>query len=391
MKYLQSIAFALIIGSIMVASAYGHQEASAMKDHTIIEKMIQVDEKLFELDGIDAEFNELTMSKISFKINQIKNTMLDINNANDGNDVQVDKIYEHLLNNYGDVFEKYQNDIKKYQKENGLTIQEKKLVSEVFKNKSIFEIGESEQSSKKSQEKLIKNTIKEVKAKKDYQKLMNKIGIKLVIEANGGTVEKIHHKLALKEIIDSKKWEMAIPAIDRVLVQTNDEHAKEKLLVIKNNIKQTLEKREKQNNQEQLFSLKSDGKINDNELIQFNPNNVEFENIPVEVHEYDIKSSLLESEEIIDEVESKQRLDSAIKESDTINVIEPIFEAQLIESIENVKEISDGDDNEVEEEREEQRKDTREKKDKKEKKDELKKDKKEKKDELKKDKKEKKD
>ena len=73
MKYLQSIAFALIIGSIVAASTYSYQEASAMEDYSIIEKMIEVDKKLSDLNSMNAELNELSMSKISFKINQIKN------------------------------------------------------------------------------------------------------------------------------------------------------------------------------------------------------------------------------------------------------------------------------------------------------------------------------
>jgi hypothetical protein len=362
MKYLQTIAFVLIIGSIVVASAYGQQEVSAMEDITIIEKMIEVDKKLYELDDVDNEFNELTMSKISFKINQIKNTMLEINNANDGNSVNVDKIYTHLSNNYVKVFEKYQNDVKKYQKENGLTIQEKKLVSKVFKNKSVFDIAELQQNTIKLQEKLMENAVKETKAKKDYQELVNKIGVKLTKEANGGKVDKIHHKLAIKEIIESKKWEIAIPAIDRVIAQTNDDQAKEKLTVIKNNIEKILEKREKQSKQDQVFSLKTDGKITDIESIQFNPNEVRFESILNQIGEEEIISSMVDSEEIITEFESQQKLESAIKESDRINIIEPIFEAQLIDSLEDVKDISDDDDNELETEREKQRKDAREKK-----------------------------
>ncbi|MFB5624379.1 MAG: hypothetical protein ACE5RP_05645, partial [Nitrosopumilus sp.] len=108
MKYLQSIAFVLIIGSIMAASIYGTQNASAMEHSAIIEKMIQVDKKLSDLNNIDAELNELTMSKISFKINEIKNTLLDINNENDVNN----EMYEYLSKNYVKVFEKYQNNIK---------------------------------------------------------------------------------------------------------------------------------------------------------------------------------------------------------------------------------------------------------------------------------------
>jgi hypothetical protein len=36
MKYLQSIAFALIIGSIVAVSTYNYQEALAMEDNAII-------------------------------------------------------------------------------------------------------------------------------------------------------------------------------------------------------------------------------------------------------------------------------------------------------------------------------------------------------------------
>jgi len=166
MKYLQSIAFALIIGSIMAASTYNYQEALAMEDYTIIEKMIKVDKKLSDLNRENTELNELTMGKISFKINQIKNTLLEINNENDGNNEKIDEIYTYLSKNHAKTFDKYQNDIKKYQNENGLTIQEKKLVSEVFKNKSIFEIAESQQNIQKLEKELIEKTIKETKAEK---------------------------------------------------------------------------------------------------------------------------------------------------------------------------------------------------------------------------------
>jgi hypothetical protein len=361
MKYLQSIAFALIIGSIVVASAYGHQEVLAMKDGTIMEKMIEVDKKLSDLDNFDSEFNELTMSKVSFNINQIKNIMLDINNANEGNDANVDKIYEHLSNNYAKAFEKYQKDIKEYQKENGLTVQEKKLVSKVLKNKSIFEITELKQNYKKIEKELIENTIKETKAKKDYQTLVNKIGVKLANDANGSKIEKIHHKLAIKEIIESKKWEIAIPAIDRVIVQTNDDQVKEKLTVIKNNIEKILEKREKQSKGEQVFSLKNDGKITSIESIQFNAHEIGFGDILVQIHDEDIISSLVDSESIIDEFESQQSSEPTIKESDKINVIEPIFEAQLIDSLEEIEGIVHNDNDELEKERETQRKESREK------------------------------
>jgi hypothetical protein len=362
MKYLQTIAFALMIGSILVASTYSHQEALAMEDDKIIEKMIDANEKLSDLNSDFTQLDEITMSKISFKINQIKNILLEINNANDGNNEKVDEIYTYLSENYAKSFEKYENDIKKYQKDNGLTIQERKLVSEVFKNKLIFENTESQQDVKKLERALIEKAVKETKSKKDYQKLINKIGVKLANDANGGMVEKVHHKLAVKEIIESKKWGIVIPAIDRVIIQTNDDQAKEKLKEIKNNIEKILEKREKQSNNGQIFSLKTDKTPSQIESIQFNPHEIKFGGILEQVGEEDILSSLIDSEMIISEYESQQDLESAIIESETTYVIEPVFDSQLIGSLEEVTEISDEDDDQLEKEREKQRKDAREKK-----------------------------
>ncbi|MDH5430415.1 MAG: hypothetical protein OEW78_00835 [Nitrosopumilus sp.] len=246
MKYLQSTVFVLIIGSIMATSMYGYQEVYAIEDHIVIEKIIQVDEKLSNLNKDNTKFDEYAMSKISFEVNQIKNMLLDINNLNDGNDEYIDMMYKHLSNEYTKVFNKYKKEIKEYQKEKGLTIQEKKLVSEVFKNKSIFEVNESQQNTEKTEKELIENAVKETKSKKEYHALLNQIGIKLVKETNGNKIQKIHHKIAIKEIMDSKKWEIAIPAIDRVIGQTNDDESKEKLKGIKTNIEKILEKREKQ-------------------------------------------------------------------------------------------------------------------------------------------------
>lgn len=230
----------------MAASVYGYQEVYAIEDYIVVEKIIQVDEKISDLNKNNAKFDEYTMSKISFEVNQIKNMLLDINNLNDGNDEYIDTMYKHLSNDYAKVFNEYKKEIKEYQKEKGLTIQEKKLVSEVFKNKSIFDVIESQQNTEKTEKELIENAVKETKSKKEYQALLNQIGIKLVKEINGNKIQKIHHKIAIKEIIDSKKWEIAIPAIDRVTGQTNDDKSKEKLKAIKTNIEKILEKREKQ-------------------------------------------------------------------------------------------------------------------------------------------------
>ena len=348
----------MIIGSVVVASTYARQEALAMED-SMLENMVEVDKRISELKSIDGEFNEMAMGKISFKVNQIKNELLEINNANQGNDERVDKIYEYLTNRYAEAFQKYQNDVKEYQKENGLTTQEKKLVSATFKNNLAFENNESRQNFEKTEKELVLKTVKDAKSKKDYQELVNKIGAKLANDANGGKIEKIHHKLAIKEIMDSKTWGVVIPAIDRVISQTNDEQSKDRLTDIKNNIEKILEKRDKQSKQEQVFVLKNSDKITNIESIQFSTGEIGFGGILEQFNDDELISSLTDSEKIITEFESNVSLESKIKESSTTNVIEPIFEAALIGSLEEIEEISDDDDNGLEKEREKQRKDAR--------------------------------
>jgi hypothetical protein len=66
MKYLQTLAFVMIIGSVVVASTYAHQEALAMED-SMLESMVEVDMKISELKSIDGEFNEMTMVKFHSK------------------------------------------------------------------------------------------------------------------------------------------------------------------------------------------------------------------------------------------------------------------------------------------------------------------------------------
>ena len=82
-----------------------------------------------------------------------------------------------------------------------------------------------QQNIEKIEKELIEKTVKETKSKKEYQPL-NKIGVKLAKETNRGKIEKIHHKVAIKEIIDSKRWEITIPVIGRGISQTNDEESK---------------------------------------------------------------------------------------------------------------------------------------------------------------------
>ena len=133
-----------------------NQEASATEIDGVLSKMIEIDNKLINLKNTDGEFSASKLAKASFEINQVKNLLLEINEANDKNGDKVNVIYDHLKKEYHKVIEKYQNEVKEYQKENGLTANEKKIVSKILKNQINFKNTESEHN----QEINIKNQIR---------------------------------------------------------------------------------------------------------------------------------------------------------------------------------------------------------------------------------------
>ena len=360
----QWMLFSVIIMTVLAVYSIGSQEVYATGTDELMVKMIQVDSKISSLENSDSNFSALTIGKASFEMNQIKKTLLEINEINDRNNDKVNKIYDYLKTNYSTLFEKYQKDVKEYQKENGLTMQEKQLVSELLQNKITFEINETKENFEKTEQELIKITIKDTKAKEDYQKLVNIIGTKLANEANGGITEKISHKIAIKEITSSKTWDLAIPAIDRIINQSNNDDVKEKLVEIKQDIKKLLDKKEKQTNQNQILALKSSEGVRGINLIEFNSYVLENPFILDQIFETELIESLTNSEKIISEFEEKLERDLVLKieESNTLQIIESIIETELTEVLDDVNEISDDEDNKIDEVREKQRKDASEKK-----------------------------
>ena len=351
MKQYSIVAVLAIFGSIMVGSGMMHQEASATEIDGVLSKMIEIDNKLTNLKDSDSEFSKSKLAKASFEINQVKEILLEINDVNDKNGDTVNKIYDHLKKEYHAVIEKYQKQIKEYQKENGLTANEKRIASKILKSQINFKNVESEHNQKLEIKNKVSKTITETQAKENYQKLVNKIGEKLADKANGGIVQKIHHKVAIEEISESKSWGLAIPAIDRIITQSSDDKVKEKLTNIKSNIQATLDKKEKQEKSSPMLGLKNEKSESVLDSIRFNQNEIGFGGILGEIYDNEILESLKDTEEIVFEIEQNSL--------DTIN---PIIEDELKKTLIEVTEIVIEEEEEVEKEKEKQRKNAAEKK-----------------------------
>jgi hypothetical protein len=287
------------------------------------------------------------LAKSAFQMNQIKNDLLEINEMNNGNDKRYNKIYSYLKDSYQIAFEDIEKDVKKYSKENGLSASEKKLVSKIIKSKLTFDGQEEKENLEKEKVDRIVTELKKTEAKEKYQKLVDEIGLKLIMEANGGYVEKIHYKVALKEIISSKQLDLAIPAIDRTIPQVNDEKIKEKLYAIKDKIQTIQEKKSKQTENE-VFGLSRSPQVSGQIPIQFNEFEIGFGGILKQVSEGELINLLNEVQQVSEEFE--------------VQTIESILDDEVISLLDEVVEEADKDEEQLEQEKEKQRKESRENK-----------------------------
>ena len=324
-----------------------HEKEAYAEEDSILFKMMEVNEKLMKLQDNDGEFDKFSLAKSAFQMNQIKNDLLEINDMNNRDDERYNKSYAYLKNSYQIAFEDIEKDVKKYSKENGLSASEKKLVSKIFKSKITFDGQEEKENLEKETIDKMVTELKKTEAKEKYQKLVDEIGLKLIMEANGGYVEKIHYKVALKEIISSKQLDLAIPAIDRTIPQVNDEKIKEKLYAIKDKIQTIQEKKSKQTENE-VFGLSRSPQVSGQIPIQFNEFEIGFGGILKQVSEGELINLLNEVQQVSEEFE--------------VQTIESILDDEVISLLDEVVEEADKDEEQLEQEKEKQRKESRENK-----------------------------
>uniref|UniRef100_UPI00262A7835 hypothetical protein n=1 Tax=Nitrosopumilus sp. TaxID=2024843 RepID=UPI00262A7835 len=350
MRKQYNIAIVGIIGAILAVPGMMSNDAFALEDDEMLQKMVTLEQKLQELAQTNGSFEDISMGSIGFEIKQIKKVLLEINEKNNENNDNVNEKYNSVSENFNQLITKYEKDVKSYQKENGLTSQERKITNSIFKEKISFEKIESEQDKEKETQKLIKKTIKETKAKKEFQKIINKIGMKLADESNGGKIENEHYQLALNEIVKSEKWDLAIPAIDRTITQVSaDKEIVENLIEVKQNIKTVLEIKEKQE-QVELSALKNENNQQENKLLKFN--------VDEEANTGSDIAEKLTDDKIVNKIKEIQK--TKLNEIENkLQVIKPILTAEISKSIEKASKTIEEKKQQVEEKREEQREEKR--------------------------------
>lgn len=361
MKTHRLVVNTVLIGTVLALSCLGISNAYGENYDSIMKKMSEIDTKLSELNESDKKLDELSISKAAFQFNEIKESMLEINDLNKGQSETIDNVYEYIKNEYISTIKNYENKINQYQKDNGLTLLEKKQLTEISNQKNIFSINESKQIFEKKQNEKIINESNKVKAEKEYQKLVNSIGVKLSEKYNGNEVPKIHYKLAINEIIESKSWELASPGIDRTIKQTNDVKLKDKLIEIKNKVDNLLEKKNKLSGDLQITELKQNPKLNKVNFVEFDQNSLQNSFVLNQLLENEITSTLSDTNSVISEYDQKIGLESKAEVENTIQTLNSIIESELVTALEDTDKIIDDYDDKIKKIKEKQSKEAKEK------------------------------
>lgn len=348
----QIVAIMLCTGAFLAITSISNQFAYAQNYDEVLEIMITADSKLSELKNSEIKLNKYSIGKVGLELKQIGQIILEINEKKQPYDEKMNKIYDYLKGEYIKTIESFESKLEQY-KNTGLTMQEKRLIDKISIQKNNFHVIEKNINQKKHLEEKINKGITETKAKQEYQKLVNKIGIQLAEKANGNKIQKIHHKLAIKEITKSKNWELAIPAIDRIIKQTNNEDHKIKLIEIKENVSKIIEKKNNQRYSKQVYTLKQSEPIKTINLPSFTEHTIENSYILNQILEEELVETINEASEII--INFEQSLESEIGEN-SLQPSDSLLDAEISEALNDVSTISDEDDKMIKEKRDEQRK-----------------------------------
>ena len=352
MNWLRLAVFALLSGIIL--TSVGFAEVYAESYDELLEKIIQTKNTLVDIKNSEKNTDELSMAKMSFKLNNLGDQILEINSMNKGQYESIDKIYDSLKNEYTSVIKEYKNNVKSYEKENGLTVNQKNLLSSINSKKISFDVSEEKQNTIKIQNALISHEIKKINAEKNYQKLINEIGAKLTSEANGNKIQKIQHKIAIKELINSKSWDLTIPAIDRIITQTSNENSKMKLEQIKSDVDEILKKKDKMKNQQEIFALKHSPITKGIYLAEFEGvlDNQFIEN---QIFEDELLGLLQNTDQTITDDAKLLENTLLVDQNNVVLSIEGILNATIEDSLDDVNDISDHDEKKIKEVRDTQK------------------------------------
>lgn len=248
MKSLRSLTIVAGIGTIVALGLMGIQlnHAYAEEDSTIL-KLYEISKEISILQDDTKNFDINKIGSQTFKFKTIGNSLLEVQQS-EIDDEDVLKVIDHLTQQYLGTFNEYKGLVKEYQKNNGLTLQKRQIVTDLLQHNIDFKTKDERHENKYILQQFVKEEIKRVNSEEKFQKLINQVGVELADAHKGNKIPNIYHEVALEKIFEKESWDLAPAALDRITNQYTDEDIKTKLVQYKEKIEDSIKKLEKNNN-----------------------------------------------------------------------------------------------------------------------------------------------
>ena len=220
----------LVLGIVFSSIPEVHAELNPIE---IEEKIQAVEDRLSTLQEDSEGFNIYEIGSKVFQFRVIGESLIEIQekfvNSNIQDYSEEIKQFEILKLQYQQALENYQNDVREYEKNGSVSLQERKLISE-FKKDAIAGKVIAESLDKKLQIKeKIDNAIVQVQAEKEFRKLIREVSIE---EANSNRFLKIHTNsllLSVHKIVETESWGLLSLALNKTIEQYSDDETKQQI------------------------------------------------------------------------------------------------------------------------------------------------------------------
>jgi Asp-tRNA(Asn)/Glu-tRNA(Gln) amidotransferase C subunit len=140
------------------------------------------------------------------------------------------KQFEILKLQYQQALENYQNDVREYEKNDSVSLQERKLINEFKKDAIAFKVITESLDEKLQINETIDNAIVQVQTEKEFRELIREVSIE---EANSNRYLKKSTnalQLTLHKIVEAESWGLLSLALNKTIEQYSDEETKQQII-----------------------------------------------------------------------------------------------------------------------------------------------------------------
>ena len=302
------------IGAILVLALVGMpvQNAEAEMDSTnVLYKLQSIQNEIISLQENTQNFNINKLGIQAFDFRLVGDDLLEIQasqNLASQEGKELSLVLDVLIADYRETLEQFQSQVKTYEKDNGLAINQKQLLNEIAKDYADFKITDERVQEEIDQNEFVQSELQRLDAEKKFQKTINKVAIEKVDTSNGNLMlQKNFHEIVLNKIADNENWDLVSPALDRVINQFTNSEVKQRLIEYKVQVVNSIKQLEYQENAKpRVLALTSEG---GKTVLQFGildlENVINTPSILASQLKNEIKSIIAESQKIIEDEKQK--------------------------------------------------------------------------------------